>query len=119
MVSASSQQAISLRQERTAVFKNIDKLQQKKMEIVSVIKTKGNDAKEIIENGMNFKEVLALVGQPRAKTRDRFKRNNQSWNYGIAKSRLGEYYEDVWVSFNSGIVFAVGKYQFHDDEVFH
>lgn len=132
MESASSQQAISLRQERTAVFKRIDKLQQKKLEIVAVIESKGKDVKNLITEGMNFKEVLSLVGQPRVKLRDQVRHNNQLWNYGTVTTTASKdpiYGYDyvvidgdghvskhpvttvspVWVNFEDGIVVSVGS----------
>jgi len=80
MESASSQQAVSLRQERVAIFKNIDKLQQKKLEIVSVIESKGRNVQELITIGMTPKEVKSLLGEPRSKSNNKYGEN--VWNYG-------------------------------------
>lgn len=94
MASASSQQAVSLRQERTVVFKEIDKLQQRKQEIVSVIESKGQNVQQLIMKGMTEQEVISLVGQPRAiaKTYNAW----PSWNYGTH-----------WVNFENGLVRCV------------
>jgi hypothetical protein len=85
MQSATGQQVVSLRQERTVVFKEIDTLQQKKQEIVSLIESKGRDVQQLITQGMTEAEVKALVGEPRAKIMwfDRpLGTNFNSWNYG-------------------------------------
>lgn len=103
IASASSQQAVSLRQERTVVFKEIDTLQQKKLEIVSLIESKGRDVQQLITGGMTEAEVKSLVGEPRAKMMwfDRpLGANINSWNYGTR-----------WVIFNrySGLVYCVSS----------
>lgn len=107
--SASSQQAISLRQERTAVFKNIDKLQQKKMDIVSYIENKGKDAEELITVGMTERDVITLIGKNRASnwSIEQNELNNGrtdtwkvvGWNYG-----------SHWVHFRDGVVICVSAY---------
>lgn len=97
--SASSQQAISLRQERTVIFKNIDKLQQMKLEITSYIESKGKETSNLISKGMNFSEVLSLLGQPRVKIIYKYEKGDQAWNYGTH-----------WVNFHQNIVHSVDSY---------
>ncbi|MDP2805207.1 MAG: hypothetical protein Q8O24_04625 [Gallionellaceae bacterium] len=106
--SASGQQAVLLRRERTAVFKNIDKLQEKKLEIVSHIESKGRDASELIETGMNKKDVISLLGERRAENRELIADRvagkqvlwwRDGWNYGTH-----------WVHFRDGIVICVSTY---------
>jgi|GEM_PF-799555 len=63
---APRQDAIALRQDRTAVFKEIDSLQQKKFEIISFNERKGEEAKTLIDKGMTGSEVVTLLGEPRA-----------------------------------------------------
>ncbi len=102
MASASSQQAVSLRQERIVVFKEIDTLQQKKQEIVSLIESKGRDVQQLITRGMTEAEVKSLVGEPRAKIMwfDRpIVQHFNSWNYGTR-----------WVIFSvTGLVICVSS----------
>lgn len=106
--SASGQQAVSLRQERTAVFKEIDTLQKKKLEIITFIENKGRNAEQLITAGMNEADVEALLGKKRAgnwiveqnqlsngKT-DTWTRH--FWNYGTR-----------WVHFRDGIVICVSS----------
>lgn len=64
--SASRQDAITLRQERAVVFSEIDALQKKKMEIVSVIEKTGQDAARLIVKRMTRDEVKSLLGEPRS-----------------------------------------------------
>lgn len=84
MQSAPRQEAISLRQERAAVFKEIDTLQQKKLEIISHIESKGKDVLRLITKDMSSREVLSLVGEPRGKDEvDGYSFNrDMAWNYG-------------------------------------
>lgn len=111
MESASSKQAVSLRQERTAVFKEIDKLQQRKLEIISVLETKGNKAKELVSEGMNSKEVLELIGEPRVETTCYLEKEKTAWNYGTEAANDRGYRAEVWVNFKHGIVKGVNPYQ--------
>ena len=109
MQSAPRQEAISLRQERAAVFKEIDKLQQKKLEIVSHIESKGRDAEQLITVGMTAKDVITLLGNNRAKnysTEQNYLSNGKTdtwisdgWNYGTH-----------WVHFRDGVVICVSTY---------
>ena len=89
--SASGNKAVALRQERTAVFKNIDTLQEKKLEIIFLIENKGRDAQQLITQGMTGDDVKALLGQPRAENTelldDRYDGKQHlwwriGWNYG-------------------------------------
>lgn len=91
---ATGNKAISLRQERTAVFKEIDTLQQKKLEIVALITKRGQDVQELVANGMTEEEVISLVGKPRAvKKYHVLPYPSQAWNYGTR-----------WVLFDDGLV---------------
>lgn len=60
----SSEKAINLRKERNIIFREIDKLEKIKFEI----QEKTNSAIEKITSGMTIKEVIDIVGQPRART---------------------------------------------------
>lgn len=103
--SASGQQAVSLRQERTAVFKEIDTLQKKKLEIISFLETKGRNAEQLVTSGMNEKDVISLLGEKRAKNRelmdDRYDGDQHLW------WRDGWNYGTHWVHFRDGIVMCV------------
>lgn len=100
MESASGQKAIALRQERTVVFKKIDKLQQKKMEIVSLMESKGREAEQLVTEGMTGKEVLSLLGAPRAKIPfSDFSGSGVIWNYGTRSV----------IFYHSGLVNCVTK----------
>jgi hypothetical protein len=113
MASASSQQAVSLRQERTVVFKEIDTLQQKKQEIVSLIESKGTDVQQLITKGMTEEEVESLMGKPRA----------TSGGYGdlLGYSKVsGDYYDSWnygtrWVIFTTRLVICVSSSANHCD----
>lgn len=102
MQSAPRQEAVSLRQERTAVFKEIDALQQKKLEIISVIESKGIEVQQLVTKGMTFQEVKSLVGDARAKGGvDGYTSGISGWafNYGTH-----------WVLFDtSGLVICVSR----------
>jgi hypothetical protein len=88
--SAPRQEAIALRQERSAVFQEIDALQKKKLEIVTVIESKGKDAQRLIVKNMTMTEVISLMGEPRARRwRDVPWVSDGTWNYG-----------STWVHFN-------------------
>ncbi len=79
--------AATLRKERNVVFKRIDKIQARKIAIVTKIKSTTKDALKLIERGMTEIEVISLIGQPRSRGWDR------EWNYG-----------NVWIIFEQGIV---------------
>jgi hypothetical protein len=105
MESASSQQAILFRQERTVVFKKIDKLQQKKQEIISVIESKGRDVQQLITENMTEREVISLVGLPRAKSQyNDLSSTIDTWNYGTQS-----------VKFKDGLVYCVSKNRYNCD----
>ena len=93
---ATRQEAITLRQERAVVFREIDALQKKKMEIVAVIEKSGRDASRLIVKKMTRDEVRALLGEPRAEQHGNF-------NYGTH-----------WVIFDkSSLVACVSDRQIH------
>lgn len=106
MASASSQQAVSLRQERTVVFKEIDTLQQKKQEIVSIIESKGRDVQQLIAYGMTKDEVISLVGKPRTTNYDVITnfQTKEVW------TRDGFNYGTHWVHFRDNLVICVSPY---------
>jgi hypothetical protein len=96
MRTASRQDAITLRQERAVVFSEIDALQKKKMEIVSVIEKSGQDAMRLIVRRMTREEVKSLLGEPRAV-------QDGNFNYGTQ-----------WVIFDkSSLVVCVSNRQIH------
>ena len=72
--SVDSEKAASLRKDRNVAFKEIDELQEKKIRIVSTIKSKSNNALKYVELGMTPNEVISLIGKPRP-YRSRFKNN--------------------------------------------
>lgn len=87
--SADSSEALVLRKEKNVVFKEINALQEKKIQITSQIKTKTKNVLGYIERGMTQSEVKSLVGSPRSIDCD-------AWNYG-----------NVWVVFEGGIVSCI------------
>ena len=88
LATANAPEAAPLRKERNVVFKEIDELEEKKILILSKIKTRTKDALKYIERGMTKEEVGSLIGNPRSTA---WVANR--WNYG-----------DVWVVFGGGIV---------------
>ena len=78
--SSPRQESVTLRQERTAVFSEIDSLQRRKQDIVSVIEGKGRDAQQLITRGMTKSEVISLVGKPRSTIH--YMGEGPRWNYG-------------------------------------
>ncbi len=86
LATADSSEAFSLRKERNIIFKEINALQEKKIQITSQINTKTKNILDYIELGMTLSEVQSLVGKPRSMM-------GQKWNYG-----------NVWVIFQGGVV---------------
>jgi len=56
--------AATLRKERNVVFKQIDELEQKKIQIVKKVQKRTRDAKKLITTGMTKRDVYSLLGQP-------------------------------------------------------
>jgi hypothetical protein len=86
----------------------IDKLQQKKQQIVSDMESKGRVVQQLITQGMTEAEVKSLVGDPRAKT--------QGYHAGpYSENGAGDYYFDSWnygthwVIFKNGLVICVSS----------
>jgi len=106
--SAPRQEAILLRQDRIAVFKEIDTLQQKKLEIISLIQSKGHDAQNLITKDMTTKEVRALLGSERAS-------NSEVVQYRLPDGRTETYarygfnYGTHWVFFRNDLVICVSR----------
>ncbi len=92
---APRQEAIALRQDRTVVFKEIDTLQQKSLEIVTLIESKGRDVQKLITKGMTIEEVVSLAGEPRSKGKNHmvYPYDGDNYNYGT-----------VWVIFENDLV---------------
>jgi len=59
--------AATLRKERNVVFKEIDKLEAKKLRIVKLIQSKSRDALRYVSQGMTYDDVKSLLGLPRSK----------------------------------------------------
>ena len=85
-----------MRKERNLVFKEINELEKKKVEIVSLIKTKSKNVLQYIECGMTPQEVKSLIGNPRAVGDNSY--GEMEWNYG-----------NYWVIFESGVVSCIVK----------
>jgi hypothetical protein len=88
LANADNKQVVRLRKQRNVTFKDIDNLEERKISIVSNIRTTSKNVKQMIEIGMTKNEVKSLVGKPRTKSTYKKK-----WNYG-----------KVWVMFDNGIV---------------
>ena len=84
-----------LRKERNLVFKQIDEIENKKIKIITMIKSKTKNVLQYIECGMTPNEVKALVGNPRSND-DRY--DILMWNYG-----------NVWIIFESGVASCIIK----------
>lgn len=97
--SVEASEAATLRKERNVTFKQIDKIEAKKIAILNSIEAKTKDALKYVESGMTITEVYSLLGPPRT-TEDRFvgifQESSASWscmNYG-----------NVWVIARNAIV---------------
>lgn len=98
--SADSSEALVLRKEKNIVFKEIESIQAKKIQITLQINTTTKNVIDFIELGMTPSEVESLVGKPRSMIA-------QKWNYG-----------NVWVVFNGGVVECLIRSGCQDINVF-
>lgn len=92
LATADAPKAAPLRKERNVVFKEIDELEAKKIQILSKIKAKTKDALKYVERGMTPGDVRTLVGSPRS-IDCAVGGGPGDWNYG-----------KIWVIFEGGVV---------------
>lgn len=74
--------AAILRKERNVTFKKIDALEVKKIEIVSKVRRKSKNAKDLVENGMTMKDVMSLLGTPDGSYHSSLSYSPNRWYYG-------------------------------------
>ena len=89
--SVDATKASELRKERNVTFKQIDLLQEKKIEIRKRIQTRSRDACKHVETGMTKSDIRSLIGK--ADTANRY-----AWYYGKTKIdfNLGQMVESVY-----------------------
>ena len=63
-------------------FKKIDALEVKKIEIVSKVRRKSKNAKDLVENGMTMKDVMSLLGTPDGSYHGSLSYSPNRWYYG-------------------------------------
>jgi hypothetical protein len=100
--SVDSEKASTLRKDRNIAFKQIDELENKRVQILYKIKKKSNNVIKYIERGMTMKEVISISGKPRSR----------EYFLGYIGYHLNQFnYGTVWVIFESEIVSCIVKSQ--------
>ncbi len=81
----SASEAAPLRKERNVVFKRIDTLEAKRIEIVTRVQKRSRDARKYITEGMNKDDVLSLLGKPDGSLLPLRSYSENIWYYGKTK----------------------------------